>query len=76
MGSGVDVIQNTNSNDVINLLGVTLEQISGVDVNESAVSLSFIDGGNLRVEGNSGVGYKLGNEIYACNQSTKTWYTK
>ncbi len=76
IGSGVDVIQNAEYNDLINLLGVTLEQISGVDVKESAVSLSFIDGGNLRVEGNSGVGYKVGNEIYACNQSTKTWYVK
>ena len=76
MGSGVDVIQSASSNDVINLLGISLEQISGVEVNESAVSLSFSDGGNLRVEGNSGVGYKVGNEIYACNQSNQSWYTK
>ena len=75
-GSGVDVIQNAASDDLINLLGVTLNDISGVDVNESAVSLNFVDGGNLRVEGNSGVGYKLDNEIYVCNQSAKTWSAK
>ena len=76
MGSGVDVIQNAGDNDVINLLGVTLNDVSGIDVSESAVNLSFNDGGNLRVEGNTSVGYKVGNEIYACNQSAKSWYTK
>ena len=76
IGSGNDVVQNANSNDVINLLGISLEQISNVDVNIGQVNINFIDGGNLTVEGNSGAGFKLGEEVYTVNQSTKEWSTK
>ena len=76
IGSGNDVVQNANSNDVINLLGISLEQISNVDVNIGQVNINFIDGGNLTIEGNSGAGFKLGEEVYTVNQSTKEWSTK
>ena len=76
IGSGNDVVQNASSNDVINLLGISLEQISGVDVNIGQVNLNFVDGGNLTIEGNSGAGFKLGDEVYTVNQSTKEWSTK
>lgn len=72
-GSGYDVIQNAGDNDLINLLGVTLEQITSVYVDESTVSINLSDGSNLRVDGNSNVGYKVGNEIYFCNQSKNQW---
>ena len=75
VGSGNDVVQNANSNDVINLLGVSLSQISGVNVNLNEVNINFNDGGSLRVEGNSNVGYRLENQIYVCNQSTGQWST-
>ena len=75
-GGGNDVVQNANSNDVINLLGISLEQISNVDVNIGQVNINFVDGGNLTVEGNSGAGFKLGEEVYTVNQSTKEWSTK
>ena len=73
--SGYDVIQNASDNDLINLLGVTLDKITSCDVYESAVSMSLSDGSNLRVEGKSGVRYKIDNEIYTCNLSTRTWST-
>ena len=76
MGSGDDTIGGAGENDMVNLLGVTLEQISAAQVTEQGVDLSFIDGGKLKVEGNTNVGYKLGNEVYACNQTTGEWYTK
>ena len=76
MGSGNDVVQNASENDMINLLGMTLDQISSAQVTEQGVDLSFTDGGNLKVEGNTNVGYKLGNEVYACNQTTGEWYTR
>ena len=75
-GSGVDVVQNATSNDVINLLGISLEQISNVDVNIGQVNINFVDGGNLTVEGNTGAGFKLGNEVYTVNQNTGEWSTK
>ena len=76
MGSGVDVIQNAGSNDVINLLGISLEQIADVHVDMEQVNLSFIDGGNLQVKGNTGAGFKLGAEVYTVNQQTGEWTTK
>ena len=75
-GSGNDVVQNANSDDVINLLGVSLSQISGVNVNLNEVNINFNDGGSLRVEGNSNVGYRLENQTYVCNQSTGEWSVK
>ena len=72
-GSGCDVIQNAADNDLINLLGVTLENITGVYVDESFVSINLSDSSNLRVEGNSNVGYIVGNSIYRCNQSSGQW---
>ena len=76
IGSGNDVVQNSSSSDVVNLLGVSLEQITNVDVNISEVSLNFVDGGSLKIEGNTGIGYKLGDTVYTVNQSTQEWSTK
>ena len=76
IGSGNDFIQNSASNDIINLLGVSLEQITGLSVDESAVNATFFDGGSLRIEGNGGVGYKLGDAVYTVNQSTGEWSLK
>ena len=63
IGNGNDVVQNA-SNDIINLLGVSLEQIIGVTINVGEVNANFVDGGSLKIKGDSSVGYKLGDEIY------------
>lgn len=75
-GNGNDVIQNTHSTDIVNLLGVSLNQISSYSFSESHVSLQFNDGGSLRVNGNSGIGYRVENQVYVCNQSTGQWTTR
>ncbi len=76
MGSGGDVIQNAGSNDIVNLLGVTLDQISNVYVSQEQVHIEFTSGEFLQVKGNTGVGYRLENKTYVCNQSTGEWSTK
>ena len=76
VGSGNDVIKNSSSIDMINLLGVSLEQIGSVDVSIGEVNINFVDGVNLKVEGNTGVGYKLENTVYTVNQSTGEWSAK
>ena len=76
IGSGNDVINNSNSNDIVNLFDISLEQITSVDVTVSEVNINFVDGGNLKVKGNTGVGYKLENTVYAVNQSTGEWFNK
>ena len=75
-GNGHDVIQNAHSTDIVNLLGVSLNQISSYSFSESYVSLQFSDGGSLRVNGNSNVGYRVENQVYVCNQSTGQWTTR
>ena len=76
LGSGGDVIQNAGDNDLINLSGVTLNQITGLSASESSVNISLSDGSYLNVEGNSKVGYKIENAVFACDQSTGNWYAK
>lgn len=75
-GSGGDVIQNAGSNDIVNLLGMTLDQIADVYVSQEQVHINFTNGEFLQVKGNSGVGYRLENQTYVCNQATGQWSTK
>ncbi len=74
IGSGNDVIQNANSMDMINLLGISLNQISAYSYDDSHVSLYFIDGGSLRVDGNTNVTYLVENQRWICNQATGEWH--
>ncbi len=76
MGSGVDVIQNAGDNDVVNLLGVSLSQISSFSYDSSSVNLQFNDGGNLRVESTSSVGYRVENQTFFFNRATNEWANK
>ncbi len=76
IGSGGDVIQNASSNDLINLLGVRSDQISEVFVSTEQVHINFTSGEFLQVKGNNGIGYRLENQTYVCNQSTCEWSTK
>ena len=76
IGSGGDVIQNSDSNDLVNLLGISLDQIAGVYVSQDQVHIDFTSGEFLQVKGNTNVGYRLQGETYVCNQSTGQWSTK
>ena len=76
VGGGDDVIQNANDNDLINLASVNLSQIAGVDVNIGEVTINFVDGGNLRVQGDSSVGYQIAEGTFQVNQSTGQWSDK
>lgn len=73
LGSGGDVIQNANSGDMINLLGVSLDQISEVYVSTEQVHINFTSGEFLQVKGDTGVAYRVANQTYVCNQSTGQW---
>ena len=75
-GSGNDVIENVDDNDVVNLLGVSLSQITYASVEDSQISADFADGGRLSVKTNSSVGFKLEGVTYAYNHSDKNWFVK
>ena len=76
MGSGNDVIQNAGDNDVVNLLGVSLEQITYAEVSSSDIHIGFTDGGHLQLQGQSATGFKLENVTYTANRATGEWTTK
>ena len=76
VGGGSDVVKNANDNDLINLASVTLSQISSVEVNIGQVNINFVDGGNLQVQGGSGVGYQIAEGTFKVDQSTKEWTNK
>ena len=73
VGGGSDVVQSSNSDDLINLASVSLSQISDVNVNIGQVNINFIDGGNLKVNGDSGVRYQVAEGTFSVNQYTKQW---
>ena len=76
VGSGNDIIQNAGDDDVVNLLGVSLEQISYAEVNYSDINIGFTDGGKLQLQGQSATGFKLEGVTYTANRSTGEWSTK
>ena len=76
-GSGNDVVESAGDEDVVNLLGVNLSQIVDASVNESGIEATFQDGGRLRVDGNSNVGFKIEGTTYYCdNRAEGTWGIK
>lgn len=76
VGSGNDVITGVGDNDIVNLLGVNLSQITYAEVSYSDISIGFTDGGKLKLEGQAATGFRLEGVTYAANRSTGAWYTK
>ena len=76
IGSGNDVVQNASDNDVINLLGVSLSQITYAEVHQSEINIGFTDGGNLKLQGQAATGFRLEGVVYAADRSTGGWRMK
>ena len=73
-GSGSNTIDSAIKNDVINLYGVTLDQIVGAEVSTSAVKLNFDNGNSLTVLGENNNRYVMDdNSTWTVNQNTQTW---
>ena len=75
-GSGSDVIENVDDNDVVNLLGVSLSQITYASVEDSKISADFADGGHLEINSSSAVGFKVEGVTYVANRTDGSWSTK
>ncbi|MBQ7199151.1 MAG: hypothetical protein IJS29_07820 [Selenomonadaceae bacterium] len=76
IGSGNDVIKSAGDNDVVNLLGVSLSQITYAEANYHGINIGFTDGGHLQLQGQSATGFKLEGVTYTANRSTGEWTTK
>ena len=71
MGNGRDKIQNAHDGDVISLEDITLNQIISTNISADAVSINFIDGGSLQINGSADVTYQLADgSKYSANRTT------
>ena len=71
IGNGNDVIKDAEYKDLVNLLGVSLNQITGYSSDSNSTTLQFSDGGSLRVEGSSIIDYLIDGQKYWYSRSTK-----
>ena len=76
-----DTIQGASSDDVVNLFGVSLEDVDLINssITTSGIKLKFSNGGTLTVNGNTGVGFMIsdtGDTQWTVNQRTGEWTTK
>ena len=76
IGGGDDVIKNSNRNDVVDLLGVSLSQITDASISLGEINISFADGGHLKLESYAPTGFKVEGVTYAADRTNKTWYVK
>ncbi|MBR1647279.1 MAG: hypothetical protein IJ685_10960, partial [Selenomonadaceae bacterium] len=66
-GNGNDTIQNLNDGDIVELAGLTLDEISSTKITSTGVTINFVDGGQLNVEGTSQIDFRINGETYAAN---------
>ena len=72
IGSGNDTIQNAASNDTVNLLGVSVSQITSAQITDNGVIANFSDGGSLNISGQAG-NFILGGQTYHADYQNKVW---
>ena len=71
-GNGDDVVQNASSGDIINLLNITLSDMTLATITSSGVNFEFNDGGKLSIETTSDLTFKLGDgSTYKSNHNTR-----
>ena len=71
-GNGNDNIFQAGSEDTINLLNISLEQIAGAEITDNGVNLKFNDGGSLNISGQAG-NFKLGGQTFHADYQNKSW---
>ena len=77
LSNGNDTITRVNKGDKVILSTVTLDQITGTKITADSVSIDFIDGGSLQINGNSDVTYQLADgSKYSANQERLEWESK
>ena len=76
LGNGLDVIENADGDDVINLLGISLDDIRSIDADDNSVTLKFTDGGRLNINSTADLTYEMSGASYTLERSTKTLQRK
>ncbi|MBR6013894.1 MAG: hypothetical protein IK062_08965 [Selenomonadaceae bacterium] len=72
--NGNDIINNADSNDSINLFGITVEQISSANITDNGVSIQISDGETLTVNGQAGnFVLSADGQSYRADYQNKVW---
>lgn len=76
-GNGTDTAV-AGEGDVVELAGMTLDQLSGTKIDDTSIEVSFKDGGKLTVNdgGVSGIAFNVGGNTYYADHDTKSWSKK
>lgn len=76
-GNGKDMIRNVESTDLINLMDISMDDISSTNESTSYLNINFKDGGRLIIEAKNDLQFKLsdGSQM-EYNQTKKEWRTK
>lgn len=71
LGNGTDTILGAKDGDVVDLAGVTIDEIAGAEFSEIGVAIAFKDGGKLYIgdEGKNHVEYVVQGETYYVNEN-------
>ena len=75
-GNGSDTVTGANDGDIVDLTNITLAQISTAEISSGGVTLNFVDGGKLNVEGTAAVDFRINGETYTADYSSATWSKK
>ena len=75
-GNGSDTVTGANDGDAVELIGLTLAQISSAEISSGGVTLNFVDGGKLNVNGTAEVDFRINGETYAADFTSNTWTKK
>ncbi|MBQ7706037.1 MAG: hypothetical protein IJT73_11555, partial [Selenomonadaceae bacterium] len=67
-GNGNDSISGAGENDTVNLLDITLDQITTESTNNS-LKLSFSNGGSLELDTNNGTTFNISGTNYTYNKN-------
>ena len=76
-GDGKDVIKCADSDDLINLYNITLEDISSANIRNMSVDIEFNDGGSLSIKTWDNLTFQLSDgSQWQSNHKTKSWTAK
>ena len=76
LNGGIDTVQNAQANDYINLKGVTMDQITGIQSTAGLTKISLVSGAELTVDGNNGAGYLIQGQMYDVNIETNSFVAR
>lgn len=75
-GNGDDTIKGASSNDIVELNGMALSDISSIDIGSNSVTLNFTDNGSLYLNTNSGTNFRVEGKTFVYDRSSGSWQQK